>query len=105
MFRCLFLAYFYPRTPTTSTHPGLVPRRSMEVTSEAWSLLEEQEPPPGTQREEEGTPGGGPPAARLWCVWSDRGRLAKRPSAIIFSSGTQSNAERWRSYTSEFAAF
>lgn len=71
----------------TSTHPGLVPRRSMEVTREAWSLLEEQEPPPGTQREEEGTPGWALPAPRLWCVWSDRGRLAKRPSAIIFNSG------------------
>lgn len=73
----------------TSTHPGLVPRRSMEVTSEAWSLLEEHEPPVGTQRVEDGAPGCELPAARLWCVCRDLGRLAKRPSAIIFNSGKQ----------------
>lgn len=62
-----------------------MPRRSIELTSEACSLLEEHVPPPETQREEEEVIPG--------CVCSDLGRLAKRPSAIILNSGKQTKAE------------
>lgn len=72
----------------TSTHPGLIPRRSTEEARGACSLLVEQVLLlPGTPREVEGTPGCVLPPPRVWCPWRDLGRLAKRPSAIILNSG------------------
>lgn len=54
----------------------------MEEVMEAWSLLLLL----GAARELLGAPGWAGPPARVWCVWRDLGRLAKRPSAIILSS-------------------
>lgn len=71
----------------TATHPGLELRRSMEEAREAWTFLGEQVLLLGTPREVEGTPGWALPPPKVWCAWRDLGRLAKRPSAIILTSG------------------
>lgn len=59
----------------------------MEEAREAWSLLVEQVLLLGTPWEVEGTPGCAVLPPSVWCTWSDLGRLAKRPSAIILNSG------------------
>lgn len=61
----------------------------MEEVREAWVLLEERAPLPGAPMVPLGPPGWAllPPPPKVWWGWRDLGRLAKRPSAIILSSG------------------
>lgn len=70
-----------------ATHPGLELRRSIEDAREACIFLGPQVLLVGTPTEAGGTPGWALPPPRVWCAWRDLGRLAKRPSAIILTSG------------------
>lgn len=79
--------------------------RSMEETREAWSLLEEHALLLGTPSDVEGTPGCAVPPPRVWCVWRDLGRLAKRPSAIILNSGKKYKVRQGGLESYRLAAF